>query len=108
MNKIVFGIVIASAIVISCEYKDISPPCYHGKVIMSSCCTGSTFISMDSSTPIGKDTKLNGQDYSNVIQVPGYLSNSDGSIYMNLRKFNPDKDYHLFPIHCYCLVAVGM
>jgi len=73
---------------------------------MTSCCTGSTFISLDSSTPIGKNTKLNGGDYSNVIQVPGYLESKD--IYLNLRDFNPDKDSNLFPIHCYCLITVGM
>ena len=88
-----------------CEYNNISN-CYHGKVIMTSCCTGSTFISLDSSTPIGKNTKLNGGDYSNVIQVPGYLESKD--IYLNLRDFNPDKDSNLFPIHCYCLITVGM
>jgi hypothetical protein len=74
---------------------------------MSSCCSGSTFISLDSSTPIGKNTKLNGQNYSNVIQVPGYLNQSD--VYMNLRDFDSDKDFHLFPpVHCYCLITVGM
>ena len=77
-----------------CEYNNLAN-CYHGKVIMTSCCTGSTFISLDLSTPIGKNTKLNGQDYANVIQVPGYLNQAE--VYMNLRKFDSSKDSNLFP-----------
>jgi len=88
-----------------CEYNNLQN-CYHGKVIMTSCCSGSTFITLDSSTPIGINTKLNGQEYSNVIQVPCYLDQS--VVYMNLRNYDPEKDSHLFaPIRCYCLIAVG-
>ena len=105
MKKIVILLICVGLTIFGCEYNNVAT-CYHGKVIMTSCCTGSTFISIDSSTPIGKNTKLNGQDYSNVIQVPGYLN--DGDVYMNLRKFDPDKDSNLFPIHCYCLIAIGM
>jgi hypothetical protein len=90
---------------IGCEYNNISN-CYHGKVIVTNCCSGTTFIGLDSSTPIGKSTKLNGQDYSNVIQVPGYLS--AGEIYIHLRTFDPAKDSNLFPIQCFCLIAVGI
>ena len=90
----------------ACEYKDLETQCYHGKFIMSSCCTGSSFIQLDSKFPIGKTMKESGKEYQNVIQVPGYLN--DGDIYLKLRPFNPDKDYGLFPIHCYCLIAVGL
>ena len=105
MKKIVILLICVGLTIFSCEYNNVAN-CYHGKVIMTSCCTGSTFISLDSSAPIGKNTKLNGQNYSNVIQVPGYLN--DGDVYMNLRKYNPDKDANLFPIHCYCLIVIGM
>ena len=103
-----FIILIAGLFAFSCENKDISPPCYqyHGKIIMTSCCTGSTFISIKSPQPIGKNTTLNGEDYLNVIQVPDYLTGTD--IYLNLRKYDPDKDGSLFPIHCMCFIAVGM
>jgi hypothetical protein len=105
MKKAVIVLFCIGVTVTGCEYNNVSN-CCHGRVIMTSCCTGSTFISLDSSAPIGKNTKLNGQDYSNVIQVPGYLS--AGNIYLNLRKFDPDKDSNLFPpMRCYCLIAVG-
>ncbi|HCW06689.1 MAG TPA: hypothetical protein DGG95_04905 [Cytophagales bacterium] len=91
-----------------CDYKDIQPKCYHGTVIMSSCCTGSTFISLDSSIPIGKQMKWGEKEYANVIQVPNYL-NVTGDIYLTLRPFDRDKDQSLFPpIQCYCFVVVGM
>jgi len=104
--KKVISIVIGGLFSFSCGYKDLSP-CYqyHGKIIMTSCCTGSTFISIKSSEQIGRKTNLNGQDYSNVIQVPDYIMGTN--IYLNLRKYNPDKDSALFPAHCYCLIAVG-
>src|SRR5258705_10327636 len=105
MRKIVMLSFCALAIS-GCEYNNLAN-CYHGKVIMTSCCTGSTFISLDLSTPIGKNTKLNGQDYANVIQVPGYLNQAE--VYMNLRKFDSSKDSKLFPpVPCLCLIAVGM
>jgi hypothetical protein len=88
-----------------CEYNNLAN-CYHGTIIASNCCSGSTFINLDSSTPIGKNTKFNGKDYPNVIQVPGYLNKGD--VYLNLREFDRGKDSNLFPIHCYCLVAVGI
>ena len=98
-------LLVCVGLTMSCEYNNTSN-CYHGKVIMTSCCTGSTFISLDSSTPIGKDTQFNGQEYSNVIQVPGYLSLKDE--YLNLREFDREKDSHLFPpVLCYCLITVG-
>src|SRR5258706_257402 len=109
MKKIII-LAIVGLFTFSCENKDISPACYHGKIIMSSCCTGSTFISIKSPVPIGKNTNLNGQEYANVIQVPGYLTGSaGGDVFLNLRKFDPDKDYILYPpIICECFVAVGM
>jgi hypothetical protein len=74
---------------------------------MSSCCTGTTFINIDSSIPFGKKANLNGQEYPNVIQVPGYLNQTD--VYIKLRPFDPNKDSHLFPpAPCYCLFAEGM
>jgi hypothetical protein len=105
MRKIITVVFCVGLLAVSCKYNNLAN-CYHGKVIMGSCCTGSSFISLDSSIPIGKSTSLNGQDYMNVIQVPGYLTK--GEVYLNLRDFNPDKDFKLFPINCYCLVAVGM
>ncbi len=106
MSKISI-LLICVGLAISCEYNNTSN-CYHGKVIMTSCCSGSTFITLDSSTPIGINTKLNGQEYSNVIQVPGYLNQNQSVVYMNLRKYDPGKDSHLFaPRPCYCLIAVG-
>ena len=91
----------------SCEYHDLGLKCYKGKIIMSTCCTGSTFINIESPWQIGIKTKLNGQEYGNVIQVPGYIKDID--IYMNLRTFNRDRDYNLFPpISCYCLIVEGM
>jgi hypothetical protein len=97
--------------IIGCEYKNLEPNkgnCYHGSVIMSSCCTGSTFISLDSTFPIGKLMTWGGNEYQNVIQVPNYL-NVSGDIYLTLRDFNPDKDQSLYPpIQCYCFVVVGM
>ena len=104
MKKII-TIVVVGLLALGCENKDISPPCYYGKIIMSSCCTGSTFISIKSPLPIGKNTILNGKEYSNVIQVPDYLTGTD--IYLTLRKYDPDKDSSLFPIHCMCFIAVG-
>jgi hypothetical protein len=105
MKKVVPLLFSVALTFVGCTYHNISR-CYHGKVVMTSCCTGSTFISVDGSTPIGKDTQLNGQDYSNVIQVPGYLNN--GEVHMHLRDFDPTSDGSLFPIHCYCLIAIGM
>jgi len=105
MSKIAI-LLICVGLAMRCEYDNIAK-CYHGKVIMTSCCTGSTFISLDLSTPIGKNTKLNGQDYSNVIQVPGYLN--QGDVYLSLREFDSSKDSGLFPpIRCLCLIVVGM
>jgi hypothetical protein len=105
MNKVLSGI-FALCLLISCEYRDTGIKCYHGKVILSSCCSGSTFINLDTTLPLGKKTAINGQDYDNMIQLPGdYLANED--IYMNLRTFDPNKDYALFPPHCYCLIAIG-
>ena len=105
MRKITVPLLCIGLTLAGCEYNNISN-CYYGNIIMTSCCTGSTFISLDSSTPIGKDTQLNGQQYSNVIQVPGYLNNGD--VYINLRKYDPEKDAHLFPpVLCLCLIAVG-
>jgi len=107
MNKIICFTII-SVFAFSCENKDIDSPCYqyHGKIIMTSCCTGSTFITITSPQQIGKNTNLNGQDYLNVIQVPDYLTGTD--IYLNLRTYDPDKDGSLFPFHCMCFIAVGM
>ena len=106
MKKIA-GIWIICLLASGCAYNDVKPGCYHGKVILSSCCTGSTFINLESIWPVGKATELNGQEYPNVIQVPGYLNNGD--VYLNLRKFDPDKDNNLFPNpHCYCLITIGM
>jgi hypothetical protein len=106
MSKISI-LLIFVGLAISCEYNNTSN-CYHGKVIMTSCCSGSTFITLDLSTPMGINTKLNGQEYSNVIQVPGYLNQNQSVVYMNLRKYDPGKDSNLFaPIRCYCLIAVG-
>ncbi|MBS1506541.1 MAG: hypothetical protein JSS79_07845 [Bacteroidetes bacterium] len=101
------GLFLLFIITASCEYNNRGIECYHGTVIMSSCCTGSSFIDIDSTVPLGKKTTLNGKEYANVIQVPGYLSN--GTIYINLRPYDPSKDQGLFPpIQCYCLVAIGM
>lgn len=105
MNKMFARIVIACALAWACEYKDTNP-CYRGRVVWSSCCTGSTFISIQSFAAIGKDITINGQSYSNVIQLPGYITGPD--VYLNLRKYDPQKDISLFPIHCYCLIAAGM
>ena len=82
MRKIVILAFCVGLAFTSCEYNNLAN-CYHGTVITSICCTGSTFISLDSSTPIGKTTKFYGKDYLNVIQVPGYLN--QGEVYMNLR-----------------------
>jgi hypothetical protein len=107
MSKISFGIFICFLLATGCSYNDLSPKCYHGEVIMNSCCTSSSFINIDSSFPWGKKTTLNGKEYQNVIQVPGFLN--AGNVYLNLRDFNRDKDYNLFPpIRCYCLVVIGM
>ena|SRR5258705_12869422 len=104
MKKIIVPLLCIGLTVTQCEYNNVSI-CYHGKVIMSSCCTGSTFININSRFVVGKKTTLNGQDYPNVIQVPGYLN--QGDVYMNLRIFNPDKDFNLFPpIRCLCLIVV--
>jgi len=74
---------------------------------MTSCCTGTTFINMDSFIPFGKKANLNGQEYPNVIQVPGYLNQTD--VYIKLRPFDSNKDSNLFPpALCYCLIAEGM
>jgi hypothetical protein len=90
----------------SCEYNSLKTMCYHGKFIMSSCCTGSSFIQLNSKFPIGKTLKYDDHEYTNVIQVPGYLN--AGDVYLNLRPFNQEKDSGLFPIHCYCFIAVGV
>lgn len=91
----------------SCHSDKDSLKCYHGTIIMTSCCSGSTFIELDLSTPIGKATNLNGKDYKNVIQVPGYLSGSE--VYLNLREFVQPEDNLLFPPqYCYCLIVEGM
>jgi len=111
MKKIIIGILISCLFVIGCNYHDLKAKCYHGKIIMSSCCTGSTFIELISSPQIGKKTTLNGQEYQNAIQVPGYINNggNNGDIYLNLRAYDPDKDHNIYPMPlCYCLVAVGM
>jgi hypothetical protein len=105
MKKIIIIIAI-SLFAFSCEHHDLSTSCYHGKVIMSSCCSGSTFISIETPIRIGKDTKLIGQNYSNVIQVPGYLTGPN--IYLNLRKYDSQKDVSLFLVHCYCLISEVM
>jgi hypothetical protein len=105
MRKIFWGFLVAM-VASSCEYNNLDVKCYEGTVIASSCCTGSSFINIDSSAPIGKPTKWNGIDYNNMIQVPGYLN--QGKIYLKLRSFDPKKDQALFPPGpCYCLVAVA-
>jgi hypothetical protein len=103
MKKIILFIAVG-LFTLRCENKDISP-CYQyqGKIIMTSCCTGSTFINIESSEHIGKTTTLNGQEYSNVIQVPDYMTGNN--IYLNLRKFDSQKDDSLYPIHCMCFIA---
>lgn len=106
MKKILLAVAI-SVLVSSCDRDKNSLKCYHGTVIMSSCCSGSTFIELDLSTPIGKATTLNGKDYKNVIQVPGFLSGTE--VYLNLREFiQPDDDSLFAPIRCYCLISEGM
>ena len=106
MNKVLLTVAIA-LIFSSCDHETNSFKCFHGYVIMSSCCSGTTFIELDGITPIGKATTLNGQDYKNVIQVPGYLTG--GEIYLNLREYNEKGDESTIPQpHCYCLISVGM
>ena len=91
----------------SCENKDIGTNCVRGKVIMSSCCTGTTFINLESWRQLGKKTVINGQSYNNVIQVPNYYNSGD--IYLDLRSYVASKDSELFPsTRCYCLVAIGL
>lgn len=105
MKRILIYILVLGLGVSACEYKDMPIQCLQGKVIMSSCCTGSTFIDLDSSVPIGKPTQINGTNYRNVIQVPGSINN--GNVYLSLRQFDPKNDQSLFPIHCMCFIAIG-
>ena len=106
MKKQLLAIALIWLTISSCDFGD-GRKCYHGSVIMSSCCTGTSFIELDTKTPLGKPASLNGQQYRNVIQVPGYLD--EGEIYLNLRRFDPDNDQSLYPTPiCYCLVAEGM
>jgi len=105
MKKIVAGTWIICLLASGCEYKDVGPDCYHGKVIFSSCCSGTTLVSLESALPIGRAIQVNGQEYPNTIQLPGYLN--AGDVYLNLRQFDPDKDNNLFPNpRCYCLIPV--
>jgi len=81
--------------------------CFHGKVILSSCCTGSTFIALDGSQSIGRPMKYNDTLRFNVIQIPGY--HPLGDAYLIVRPYNAATDQNLFPpIECYCLVAIGL
>jgi hypothetical protein len=105
MNKIIV-IVFLISLTVGCESNHHDTECVHGTVIMSSCCTGSSFINLETILQLGIKTTLNGKEYANVIQVPGYLTT--GNIYLNLRQYDPTKDAGLFPpISCYCLIAVG-
>ena len=107
MKKQLFAFIIMWLTASCCDRIDPETACYHGIVIMSSCCSGTSFIELDATTPIGKSTNLMGQDFKNVIQVPGYLNN--GEIFLNLRAFRQDEDQSLFPSpHCYCLISEGM
>jgi hypothetical protein len=107
MKRSLILILVLGALASGCEYNNLEIACYKGHVIMSSCCTGSSFIDIGSKIPIGKTTSINGKNYSNVIQVPGYLN--DGEIYLKLRKFDSSRDQNLFPpIYCYCLIAIGL
>lgn len=104
--RTIAAILLCSLAVAGCEYNNIDT-CYHGKIIMTNCCAGTTYISLDSGPTIGTSRNLNGQEYSNVIEVPGYLT--ENAAYMNLRGYNPEKDAHLLPpVRCQCLVAEGM
>jgi hypothetical protein len=88
----------------ACSYDNIRVSCYHGKVIGTSCCTGTSFIALDAITPIGKPMVWGGVQYQNVVQVPGFLNS--GNVYLDLRAFE-QSDGNLLSIYCYCLVAEG-
>lgn len=107
MKQKLFAISLLWLTISCCDSIDTEIKCYHGSVIMFSCCSGTSFIELDASTPIGKATTLNGQDFKNVIQVPGYLD--EGEIYMNLRAFNQNDDQSLFPFPpCGCPISIEM
>ncbi|MGC4023506.1 MAG: hypothetical protein QM734_16930 [Cyclobacteriaceae bacterium] len=108
MNKIIVALLIIF-VAADCSHEN-SNKCYQGTIIMSSCCTGSTFINLNTSWPLGVKTKINGTEYQNVIQVPGYLDKENtNTIYLSLRPFDRDHDQNLYPpIQCYCLMAIGL
>ena len=90
MKLQLFVILALGLIIFGCDCEHSDSTCYHGTVIMSSCCTGTTFIELDAATPIGKSTQLMGQEFKNVIQVPGYLD--EGEIFLNLRAFRTEEE----------------
>lgn len=74
--------------------------CKTGRAIMYSCCTGTTFVEMNTSEALGKDIQLGDTTYHNAIQIVGRF---EGNINVQLRAFNSDID-SLGAI-CYCLMA---
>lgn len=97
--SLLFGVAFLFAA--SCDRDDDN--CVRGNTLSYSCCTGTTFIDLNSSVPLGGTVVKDGVTLENVIQVVGEFSGDD--ICLNLRPFDPEKDANLIGAVCYCLVA---
>ncbi|MBS1682505.1 MAG: hypothetical protein JST48_12400 [Bacteroidetes bacterium] len=101
---------------VSCKYDDISPYsiCLKGEIVLSTCCTGTTFINLETSIQLGKKITWANHEYQNMIQVPGYLGNPTintigKEVYLNLRAIDMKHDQNLFPTEiCFCLIPIAL
>jgi hypothetical protein len=82
------------------ECSDSGSGCVTGEVIGSSCCTGTSFVSLHAPFP-GKPATFNSKTYENGIQILGTFQ--PGTVYLKLRPFNEQRD--TIGAICYCLVA---
>jgi hypothetical protein len=101
-NIFILAIIVILSSCTDCTGDGSSGPCYKGRAIMFSCCTGTTFFEMSTSVALGKDIEVGGITYHNAIQVVGRF---EGEMSMQFREYDPQKDQNKIGPVCYCLMA---
>jgi hypothetical protein len=94
------ALVLAFLLSVATGCSDPDSECITGEIIGSSCCTGTSFVSLDGPF-IGKPGKFGSEDYENGIQIVGTFQ--PGKVYLKLRPFDEKTD--TVGAICYCLVA---